>query len=151
MEVIASEFEKPLYEQRKLAWAEVLGSDSHHPEGETEENYPGSHYTWVKMTKPSLEGLRLALQDGGGFSIRRSDGEAFHPFALPNHFIARSDGEFNPWLTPIGKSTAGAYRETFKRFNQVPSDQTKGGGLALPKFNGIDRRSPRWAATRQHC
>ena len=72
----------------ELAWAEVLGSDSHHPEGETEENYPGSHYTWVKMTKPSLEGLRLALQDGGGFSIRRSDeSEAFHPFALPNHYI----------------------------------------------------------------
>ena len=172
MEVIASEFEKPhLYEQRKLAWAEVLGSDSHHPEGETEENYPGSHYTWVKMTKPSLEGLRLALQDGGGFSIRRSDeSEAFHPFALPNHFIesieideARYMGrgqvtarlEFNPWLNALiggrgtGKSTVlhalrlvarrdsdfealPAYsesQETFKRFNQVPSDQTKGGGL----------------------
>ena len=89
MEVIASEFEKPnLYEQRKLAWTEVLGSDSHHPQGESERNYPGSHYTWVKMAKPSLEGLRLALQDGGGVSIRRSDAsEAFHPFALPNHCI----------------------------------------------------------------
>ena len=172
MEVIAVEFEKPdLYEQRKLAWAEVLGSDSHHPEGETEEKYPGSHYTWVKMAKPSLEGLRLALQDGGGFSIRRSDApEAFHPFALPNHCIesieideARHMGhgqlsarlDFNPWLNALiggrgtGKSTVlhalrlaarresdfealPAYsesRETFKRFNQVPSDRTKGGGL----------------------
>ena len=172
MEVIASEFEKPhLYEERKLAWAEVLGSDSHHPEGETEENYPGSHYTWVKMAKPSLEGLRLALQDGGGFSIRRSDAsETFHPFALPNHCIesieidaARYMGrgplparlDFNPWLNALiggrgtGKSTVlhalrlvarrdsdfeelPAYsesQETFKRFNQVPSDQTKGGGL----------------------
>ena len=128
MEVIASEFEKPdLYEQRKLAWAEVLGSDSHHPEGEAEENYPGSHYTWVKMAKPSLEGLRLALLDGGGFSIRRSDAsEAFDPFALPNHCIesiaideARYMGrgplparlDFNPWLNALiggrgaGKST----------------------------------------------
>ena len=128
MEVIASEFEKPdLYEQRKLAWAEVLGSDSHHPQGEPEENYPGSHYTWVKMANPSLEGLRLALQDGGGFSIRRSDAsEAFHPFALPNHCIesieideARYMGrgqlpaslDFSPWLNGLiggrgtGKST----------------------------------------------
>ena len=172
MEVIASDFEKPdLYEQRELAWAEVLGSDSHHPEGETGEKYPGSHYTWVKMAKPSLEGLRLALQDGGGYSIRRSDAsEAFHPFALPNHCIesieielARYMGrgqlparlDFNPWLNALiggrgtGKSTVlhalrlaaqresdfealPAYsesRETFKRFNQVPSDRTKDGGL----------------------
>ena len=172
MEVIASEFEKPvLYEQRNLAWAEVLGSDSHHPEGEAEENYPGSHYTWVKMAKPSLEGLRLALLDGGGFSIRRSDAsEAFDPFALPNHCIesieiydARYMGrgqlparlDFNPWLNALiggrgaGKSTVlhalrlaarrdsdfealqdySESRETFNRFNQVPSDQTKVGGL----------------------
>ena len=172
MEVIAPEFEKPdLYEQRKLTWAEVLGSDSHHPEGETAEHYPGSHYTWVKMAKRSLEGLRLALLDGGGFSIRRSDAsEAFHPFALPKHCIesieideARYMGrgqlparlDFNPWLNALiggrgtGKSTVlhalrlaarrdsdfealpahSESRETFKRFNQVPSDQTKDGGL----------------------
>ena len=172
MEVVASEFEKPdLYEQRKLAWAEVLGSDSHHPEGESEKKFPGSHYTWVKMAKPSLEGLRLALQDGSGFSIRRSDeSEAFHPFALPNHFIesieinrARYMGHgqmparlaFNPWLNALiggrgtGKSTVlhalrlaaqrdsdfealPAYSEsraTFERFNKVPSDRMKDGGL----------------------
>lgn len=172
MEVIARDFEKPgIYEQRKLAWAEVLGSDSHHPKGESGMNYPGSHFTWVKMSKPSLEGLRLALQDGGDFSIRRSDAaEAFNPFALPNHCIesieidsARYMGrgqlparlDFNPWLNALiggrgtGKSTVlhalrlvarrdsdfealPAYsesRETFKRFNQVHSDQTKGGGL----------------------
>lgn len=172
MEVIASEFEKPnLYEQRKLAWTEVLGSDSHHPQGESERNYPGSHYTWVKMAKPSLEGLRLALQDGGGVSIRRSDAsEAFHPFALPNHCIesieidtARYMGrgqlparlDFSPWLNGLiggrgtGKSTVlhalrlaarrdsdfevlpahSESRTSFERFNQVPSDTTKDGGL----------------------
>ena len=172
MEVIAAAFQKPdLYEQRKLAWAEVLGSDSHHPDGEPTDHYPGSHYTWVKMAKPSLEGLRLALLDGGGFSIRRSDVAGdFHPFALPNHCIesieideARYMGrgplparlDFNPWLNALiggrgtGKSTVlhalrlaarrdsdfealpahSDSRETFKRFNQVPSDQTKDGGL----------------------
>ena len=89
MEVVDPEFKKPeMYDQRKLAWAEVLGSDSHHPDGESEERYPGSYYTWVKMARPSLEGLRLALLDGGDFSVRRSDApEAFDPFTLPGHRI----------------------------------------------------------------
>ena len=174
VEVIDTECEKPgLYKHHRLAWSEVLGSDSHHPEGESEEKYPGSHYTWVKMAMPSLEGLRLALQDGGGFSIRRSDAsEPFDAFALPNHCIesieigaARYMGngepparlDFNPGLNALiggrgtGKSTVlhalrlvarrdsdfealpahSESRETFKRFNQVPSDQTKGGGLTV--------------------
>ncbi len=184
MEVVDPGFQKPeLYVQRKLAWAEVLGSDSHHPDGESEERYPGSHYTWVKMTKPSLEGLRLALLDGGGFSIRRSDApEAFDPFTLPGHRIesieigeARYMGrgptparlDFNPWLNALiggrgtGKSTVlhalriaarrhsdfealPSYSEskaTFNRFNQVPSDHTRDGGLT-------DSTNFRWTLTR---
>ena len=128
MEVVDVAREKPeMYKQRKLAWSEVLGSDSHHPTGESGDRYPGSHYTWVKMETPSLEGLRLALLDGGRFSIRRSDdaSELFDPFRLPEHFIesieiadARYMGrgrpakfEFNPWLNALiggrgtGKST----------------------------------------------
>ena len=127
MEVVDPGRPKPeLYRQRKLAWAEVLGSDSHHPHGQAGSRFPGSHYTWVKMAEPSLEGLRLALLDGGGFSIRRSDDpEPFEPFALPEHCIeaieiedARYMGrgkpaklEFNPWLNALvggrgtGKST----------------------------------------------
>ena len=127
IEVVDSESEHPgLYRQRNLTWAEVLGSDSHHPAGGTGERFPGSHYTWVKMAEPSLEGLRLALLDGEGFSIRRSDQpEPFDPFALPKHHIeaieisdARYMGrgeptklQFSPWLNALvggrgtGKST----------------------------------------------
>ena len=184
MEVVDPKFQKPeMYEQRKLAWAEVLGSDSHHTDGQLEEHYPGSHYTWVKMAKPSLEGLRLALLDGGGFSIRRSDAsEAFNPFTLPSHRIesieideARYMGrgpqparlDFNPWLNALiggrgtGKSTVlhalrlaarrhsdfealpthSESRETFKRFYQLPSDNTKDGGLR-------DSTKIRWTLTR---
>ncbi|MCZ0942665.1 MAG: AAA family ATPase [Gammaproteobacteria bacterium] len=184
MEVVDPQFQKPeLYVQRKLAWAEVLGSDSHHPDGESDEHYPGSHYTWVKMATPSLEGLRLALLDGGGFSIRRSDApEAFDPFTLPAHRIesieigeARYMGrgptpaklDFNPWLNALiggrgtGKSTVlhalriaarrdadfealptySESKETFNRFNQVPSDHTRGGGLT-------DATNIRWTLTR---
>ena len=39
------------------------------------------------MASPTLEGLRLALLDGNGISIRRSDEEMFEPFQTPAHFI----------------------------------------------------------------
>lgn len=66
----------------KLTW--VLGSDCHSFRGTA---VPGSRYTWVKMAKPTLEGLRLALLDGNGVSIRRSDQGAFDPFRVPAHII----------------------------------------------------------------
>ncbi|MYB38464.1 MAG: AAA family ATPase [Gammaproteobacteria bacterium] len=112
------------YLQRRLAWAKVLGSASHDSASATNE--PGSHFTWVKMGEPRLDGLRLALLDGGGFSIRRSDEtEAPDPNVLPPHYIeaieidaARYMGrgrrerlDFSPWLNALvggrgtGKST----------------------------------------------
>ena len=117
-----------LYRQRKLGWAEVLGSDSHHAAGSAGQRRPGSHFTWVKMgSPPCLEGLRLALLDGNDFSIRRSDDtkSGFEPFATPDHFIedieiagARFMGRgaperlrFSPWFNALvggrgtGKST----------------------------------------------
>ena len=78
------------------------------------------------MARPSFEGLRLALLDGRGFSIRRSDEAGpFDPFRVPGHVIeavevgdARYMGRgetmrvaFNPWLNALvggrgtGKST----------------------------------------------
>lgn len=64
--------------------ARVLGSDCHSFQG---QNTPGSRFTWVKMARPTLEGLRLALLDGNGVSIRRSDEGAFQPFKTPAHVI----------------------------------------------------------------
>lgn len=64
----------------------VLGSDCHNFRN---GNTPGSRFTWVKMAgPPSLEGLRLALLDGNGISIRRSDdSESFDPFQIPEHVV----------------------------------------------------------------
>lgn len=64
----------------------VLGSDCHNFRN---GNTPGSRFTWVKMAAPpSLEGLRLALLDSNGISIRRSDDtEPFDPFKIPEHVI----------------------------------------------------------------
>jgi len=66
------------------SFAKVLGSDYHSFQ---RTKVPGSAYTWVKMAKPTLEGLRLALLDGNDVSIRRSDEGYFDPFKLPAHRI----------------------------------------------------------------
>ena len=127
--LLAMEWEdmaKPLseyIEERANKLTRVLGSDCHSFQG---KGIPGSRFTWVKMAKPTLEGLRLALLDGGGFSIRRSDNpEPFAPFSQPKHCIeaieiadVRYMGngtpvrlEFNPCLNALiggrgsGKST----------------------------------------------
>lgn len=72
-------------EKRATRLARVLGSDCHSFQGSA---VPGSRYTWVKMTRPTLEGLRLALLDGNSISIRRSDEGTFDPFKKPAHFIS---------------------------------------------------------------
>ena len=120
-DVIDPSIPKPqLYTERHLRWTEVRGSDAH------ESADLGSHYTWVKMAAPSLDSLRLALLDGAGYSIRRSDDtESFDPFRVPTHCVegiritdARYMGRgesaglrFSPWLNALvggrgtGKST----------------------------------------------
>lgn len=128
IEVCDPNSQKPaIYRERNLAWAEVLGSDAHHPTGVNGQRSPGSHFTWVKMGAPSLEGLRLALLDGNEVSLRRSDNpeQSFSPQATPDHFVesvqiseARFMGqgtaenlEFSPWFNALvggrgtGKST----------------------------------------------
>ena len=119
-------YQKPqLYIDKKLHWTEILGSDAHHPSGSAEQSYPGSHFTWVKMGSPSMEGLRLALLDGE-LSIRRSDQgtddpNEHAPLVLDSievsqaRYMGRSQVftiGFNPWFNAIiggrgtGKSTA---------------------------------------------
>jgi len=124
VEVIDAGVAKPtVYLESGCRWTEIIGSDSHTFQG---PNAPGSRFTWVKMAKPSLEGLRLALLDGAGFSVRRSDeADGFDPFHLPEHYIqaieiskARYMGQgqpatlkFSPWFNALvggrgtGKST----------------------------------------------
>lgn len=72
-------------DELKLHFASVVGSDCHSFQGAA---VPGSRYTWIKMAKPSAEGLRLALLDGQEVSVRRSDeSSGFAPFNTPEHFI----------------------------------------------------------------
>lgn len=50
----------------------VIGSDIHSFQG---ARSPGSRYTWVKMARPTLEGLRLALLDGNEGAVQRWGGD----------------------------------------------------------------------------
>lgn len=130
-----------------VRWSPVLGSDSHHPTGERGQKYPGSHFTWVKMGKPSIEGLRLALIDESKSSIYRSDqmtNDRLHrkdPNDGPNltlreleitegAYIGRGKPlrvQFSPWMSAIiggrgtGKSTLiEMLRIVFGRESEVP-------------------------------
>jgi hypothetical protein len=159
IEIKDSAFVKPqLYSDLKLSFAEVVGSDSHHPES------LGSRFTWVKMEVPNLEALRLALHDGED-GIIRFDKTADDPNDVHKRFYIQSieirDGakagrgtplkvEFSPWLNTIiggrgsGKSSLIEYMrlpldkvtglpkkidEEFKEFCQVPKERGKPGML----------------------
>lgn len=119
----------------------VLGSDSHHPSGTKGQRFPGSHFTWVKMGTPSIQGLRLALLDGTPLSIQRSDTFQGNPNSRPHLFIrelsiqgAKYAGRgtnlsvgFSPWLTAIiggrgvGKSTlVEMMRLCLRRETEIP-------------------------------
>ena len=102
---------------RKLS--KVWGADSHSFDG------IGQRFTWVKMTKPNLEGLRLALLDGEASLIPARRGGTANPNSYANQVIESitihegkligrnnaTEVRFNPWLNAIiggrgtGKST----------------------------------------------
>lgn len=141
MEVVDPSSQKPqVYQDKGLRWTEVLGSDAHHPFGNTGQRFPGSHFTWVKIGTPSLEGLRLALLDGP-LSVRRLDHESEDPnrhAALVIEAIEVSQAcymgrsrtfkvELNPWLNAIiggrgtGKSTLVEFmRVALRREGELP-------------------------------
>ena len=163
VEVVHPAHKRPaLYRDRKPNWAEIVGSDSHHPGGAEGLHSPGSRFTWIKMARPSLEGLRLALLDGGDFSLRRSDSdEQFDPFGTPRHLIesieiedARYMGrgsvakvEFSPWLNALvggrgtGKSTVlHALRLAARRQHELADlDEFSGPSLTFREFDRLPK------------
>ncbi|MGV3753725.1 TrlF family AAA-like ATPase [Citrobacter freundii] len=146
MEVTDLAKAKPqLYIGKNLNWAEVLGTDSHHPSGTGNQRYPGSHFTWVKMSEPSYDGLRLALIDGA-LSLKRSDNFTGDPnihgqLAIESivvddaKYLGRGQSlscQLNPWLNTIiggrgtGKSTSLEFlRIALKRKGEIPKSLEK--------------------------
>lgn len=141
MEVVNTNYDKPaLYTNAKTDWAEVIGSDSHHPTGEPGHCFPGSNFTWVKMSKPTINGLRLALIDGA-MSLKRSDTYNLDPNSHAKLTIERivvDDARYlgrgnsfeirlSPWLNTIiggrgtGKSTSLEFiRNALNRRSEIP-------------------------------
>lgn len=144
-------------DELKLRFASVVGSDCHSFQGKA---VPGSRYTWIKMARPSLEGLRLALLDGQEVSVRRSDeSNGFAPFNTPEHFIesieirdARYMGRgkqpaslpLNPYFNALiggrgtGKSTVvHALRLAYRREKELSLSSEA--GQTFKRFNQVAR------------
>ena len=82
IELCNNNYQKPpLYTNEKIQWTEIKGSDTHSCNDPT-----FGTFTWIKMDKPSIEGLKLALQDGDA-SVNRNMNE--NPNKLPNNFIEK--------------------------------------------------------------
>ena len=134
MELRDSNYQKhQLYIDEKLQWTEIIGSDVH---DFSQENF--GTFTWVKMDEPSIEGLKLALQDGD-VSVNCNMNDT--PNKLPTYFIEKleiSDAKyighqtalecnFSPFLNAIiggrgsGKSTLLEFiRLVLRRDKDIP-------------------------------
>ncbi len=146
--IIAAEALKDgIVERRQPAWSAVIGSDSHHPGGAAGQRYPGSNSTWVKMERPTLEGLRLALIDGAPLSLLRSDRCTENPNGH-THLVVESitvqeakyagrgggplEAHFSPWMSALiggrgtGKSTViEMLRLVLDRAAELPEDMRR--------------------------
>ena len=142
--------------QRRLT--PVWGSDAHSLDA------LGQRYTWVKMTSPSSEGLRLALGDGSLVDSSRSvqrwtvpdpntrfASDAVESITVANaKYIGRPTPmtfHFNPWLNAIigsrgtGKSTlVDFFRQTLRREGDLPKSLRNSFDrrLRVPDSRGAD-------------
>ena len=124
---------------RKLS--QVWGSDSHRFDS------IGQRFTWIKMTRPNLEGLRLALLDGEASLKPARRGDVAAPNSHANQAIesitiheGKSIGRnaptevcFNPWLNAIiggrgtGKSTLVDFcRKALRREGELDGSASSG-------------------------
>ncbi|MFG0903917.1 TrlF family AAA-like ATPase [Photobacterium damselae] len=131
-----------------LSLPQIIGSDSHAP------NENGRAYTWVKMSSPTIDGLKLALLDGNT-CIRRSD-EDFTPNTLPLSYLKELtvsntkycgrgkpfSVKFNPWLNSIVGSR-GSGKSTLAEFIRIALNKT-GDILHLDEANEIRRNFERF-------
>ena len=110
----------------------VIGSDAHHP------NKVGRAFTWIKMSNPCIEGLKLSLIDGTSSLIRPDDIEEngnpnlfsnliFKSLVVKNSkYAGRSvplNIDFNPWLNCIIGSR-GSGKSSILEFIRIVMDRS---------------------------
>ncbi|CAC9632721.1 hypothetical protein [uncultured Gammaproteobacteria bacterium] len=133
MELCDKTYDKPqLYQDQKIQWSEVLGSDTHNFRDDRFD------FTWIKMDTPSIEGLKLALIDGEASVDRNMDNNPNQHTQLMIESLEinkakyigkkkRLECEFSPFLNTIiggrgsGKSTMLEFmRFVFRRNKELP-------------------------------
>ena len=134
MKLCDQDYSRPeLYASEKANWTQILGSDYHGHKAST-----FGVFTWVKMGKPSIEGLRLALVDGSASVNRDMDAEpnqhaehVIESFEIKDaKYMGRRNVltcQFSPFLNTIvgsrgsGKSTLLEFmRLTLRQERQLP-------------------------------
>lgn len=153
IELIEKTYNLPeTYKQSKLALAQIVGSDSH------KRSEIGANFTWVKMSSPSLDALKLALHDGEDGIIRK-DETLGNPNLINNRYFIKSisvsngyksgngnplRAEFSPWLSSViggrgsGKSTIVNYlRIALDRVDDMPNEVQD----EFNKFNQIGKKN----------
>ena len=157
-EVLDKDYVFPqLCTDHKVSWSRVVGSDAHKPDE------IGRRFTWIKMGKPSIEGLKLALLDND-LSVRRFD--EVSDKTSPNihaDFVIQSIEidktrycgkgqpeivQFNPWLNCLiggrgsGKSTIVEFlRLALRRDQEIKelfSDSDLGGNERSELVKSLD-------------
>lgn len=133
IELCDMQYTKPqLYYNNKLNLTEIIGTDSHNLDS------IGNVYTWVKMEKPNLKALNLALHDGKDGVIRIEENSN-----NPNYIYERSyiksleinNGakigrgkplsiEFSPWMNSI-IGGRGSGKSSIIEFMRLPLNQKK--------------------------
>lgn len=127
--------EIPDYRRTRGPLAVLTHSDAHRP------SKIGSRTTWIKMSEPTLEGLRLALQDGQPLSVLSEWDAQDDPNGHGDLLIERIEVEnlrymgrgrpfvvdFNPWFNAViggrgtGKSTlVECLRLCLRRKDELP-------------------------------
>lgn len=109
----------------------LIGSDCHR------RSEIGRAFNWIKMAKPSIEGLKLALVDGHSSTIRsdsgaehpnRSSDLLFHAISIENsRYAGRASPlilNFNPWLNSI-IGGRGSGKSSLIEFIRIAMDRSR--------------------------
>ncbi len=108
--------------------AVLAGSDAHKPDE------IGRHWSWLKMSRPSIEGLRLALIDHE-FCVKNQDGDPNHvPDVFLRRLVIRSMGH-------CGRMPAKPFvMELHPHFNAIIGGRGTGKSTALESLRIASRR-----------
>lgn len=133
IELCDMQYTKPqLYYDNKLNLTEIIGTDSHNLDS------IGNAYTWVKMEKPNLKALNLALHDGKDGVIRIEE-DSNNPNDIYDRSYIKSleinNGtkigrgkplsiEFSPWMNSI-IGGRGSGKSSIIEFMRLPLNQRK--------------------------